>query len=144
MIIVTTIVVFFVSTGVPLYNNFFEKNQINEAAEQMASILKMAREMSIVRENNASYGIYFNKVSNPNKYVLFKGTSYMTRETSFDRNYLFNNNLVFDSVPLSAETIFSRGTGQPNATSTIIIKNNNGDRKIVVGDHGQIYVDYGN
>lgn len=141
VIVVTAIIIFFVSSGIPLYSRFFEKSQIDEAAEQISSLLKLSREMSIARNDNYSYGIFFNNSIKPHKYIYFKGNNYLSRDTNFDRLYLLGDDLFFEQIPSSGEIVFSKGLGEPSATTTIILQSDNDQKKVIISDFGQIYVE---
>ena len=55
----------------------------------------------------------------PDQYVLFQGTSYLSRITSEDETHVLPSGIVLSGLP--DEVLFAKQTGIPSATGTLTV-----------------------
>jgi len=142
MLIVVSVLLILVGASSPLYTNFQVSSQLNENVSQIIQTLRTAREKSAARTDNSSYGVKF-KISD-NQYVLYQGSAYDSRTSSYDRETALPNALSL-SLSLKASGVdttdvnFSKGLGVPNATGTITVTHNvRGSKTININDFGRV------
>jgi Tfp pilus assembly protein FimT len=113
---------------VPVYNNLQLFSQLNENRNLLVQELRFLREKSIARQDDSYYGI---KLTN-NSYVLYKGDSYNLRDQAYDRVIGLKPLILnWDLENNSDEIIFSKGSGKPNTTGFIFLKNVHGTEKMI-------------
>ncbi len=145
LLIVIAITLILAAVVVPIYGNLQVSGQLNENSSQAIQTLRMARGRSIARYNNAQHGVYFQvNASDKDKYVLYRGSSYATRESDYDREITLDSALSL-SLPGGVseyEINFSKGLGVPDATGTITLTHDvSGSRSIIVNSFGMIEKD---
>lgn len=138
ILVFITIVVILFSIAVFVLSSFREKMKLSKVVERVVIILETARTKTVGSQDDSQYGVYFDDQSDPDMVVLFMGSSYSSRDLSFDENYSFPSGLQLESVSLAGgdEVVFQKITGetsnqgsvtissleQPERTETIYIK----------------------
>lgn len=139
--------VMIILTGIalPLYTNLQLGAQLNESTAQLVQNIRLARELSVSRSHDGSYGIYID--SNPagsDRYILFQGTSYALRETAYDRVVSLTDTLSL-ATQLSnggQEIEFTKTFGIPSTTGTIqMIHATYGTRTISLNAGGRVQLE---
>lgn len=133
LLIVIGITIIVAAATIPIYGNLQISAQLNDNTAQIVQIIREAREMSMSRYNNSSHGVQFN----PSNYVLYQGNSYLTRDNSYDRQFVLDNPLTLTPDLGGSDVNFSKGLGVPNATGTITLSHDvEGVRQIIINDLG--------
>jgi prepilin-type N-terminal cleavage/methylation domain-containing protein len=134
VIAISTIVL---SASLPMYSQFYLATQKNDAANQIVSSLRLAREYSMARYQDSSYGIYLYDASGQWKYVFYKGGSYALRDIDFDISRFVGKAIGLSTDLSGNEVSFSKGLGQPSSNGTIIIADNAGNEiTIIISEDG--------
>lgn len=140
LLIVMALAVLLIGAAVPIYSNFQTSSQLNESAAQIASTLRLARTLSVARQNNSSYGVFIDAVpGSADRIILFSGTSYAGRNPAYDRITTFDSALsVAPTLSGGAtEVVFSRAQGMPSATGSITITHTTtGSRTVSINAFG--------
>ena len=102
-------------------------NELDAATQNLMTTLKEAQSQAVAGEGDVPYGIYFDTASSPQKYTIYKGTSYADRDTSFNGGGYGTTELpksataVFSwpaaNTTISSEILFARLTGKPLNTT---------------------------
>jgi len=134
-LIVIAIMLFMSAVGLAMFSNLHGSTQLNENVLQIIQTLKIARERSVASYNNSAHGVFLT-ITNPYKYVLYQGNSYVTRNASFDRGVIFDAALSLNTsdIVLTGGNIdinFSQSSGQPNNTGTIIVTHNSATSRLI-------------
>lgn len=110
--------------SVPIYQSFQVRNDLDVAAAAVAQDLRRAQMLSEAVDGDVGWGVHVQSGS----IRVFKGTVYATRDSAFDE--------VFD-IPTSItatgtqEFIFSRLTGEPQATGTLIFNSTTNETRMI-------------
>lgn len=118
LLIVALLLVLFLGMS-PVFVDLFGTAQLDDTTSQIAQTLRIARERSAARYNNAQHGVYFNV--NPigdDSVVLFQGSSYAARNSIYDRVIPFDAGVAITTDFTGDEVVFSRGAGRPNIAGT--------------------------
>ncbi len=121
------------------YVSLQKKPQLDNATQEVMNILRLAQNQTLASQGNSKYGVYFNTATTPNTYILFRGTSYATRDTSVDKTYLVAAITEFSAITITgggSEVVFDQLTGATQKSSSVTLW--------LKDDHSQvktIYVD---
>ena len=142
LIVITITLILFVAT-VPIYGNLQVSSQLNENSSQIVQTLRVARGRSVARVNNDQHGVYFaiDVLGSQDKYVLYQGSNYSSRDSSYDREIILDQvlNLSLPGGENEYEINFSKGLGVPNNTGTITLTHDiQGDRQIIINKFGMV------
>ncbi|HSX18140.1 MAG TPA: type II secretion system protein [Candidatus Saccharimonadales bacterium] len=100
--------------SLPVYASFNNRNDLDLATQNVASTLRRAETYSRGAKADNSWGVE----RQSGKVTLFKGTSFVGRDTTFDES-----TTIPPSVALSGlnEVLFSKLSGLPTTTGNIIL-----------------------
>lgn len=146
LLIVIGIMFVLLSASVPIYGSLQLKSQLNETSAQLVQNLRWARESSVSRYNNSTYGVFFDLIDNPNSYTIYQGGSYVSRDVSFDRLNILDGVIFIQNLSLVTTTEnnidinFSGGLGKPNnvGSFSLIHSVNNNSYTISINSLGKI------
>lgn len=114
MILVIAILLLLGAMSAFIYSRFYLVNAVSNSAEMVIFSVRKAQHYSMVGKRDGNWGVALTGGA----ILVFNGTSTATRNTAFDESWDVPNNVSFSGFN---ETIFSRITGVPNVTSTIVI-----------------------
>lgn len=121
-----------IGLGMPIFNNFKIKTDLDTARNTVVHNLRRAQGLSQAIQDDDTWGVYVE----PGNVVLFKGSSYATRDVDYD-----DETVILDSFEISgvSEVVFDKLTGLPQSTGDIIITSNtNENRTITVNSKGMV------
>lgn len=104
-----------------IYGNLAVSSQLDDAHSGILSALRIARVYSMSGLNNSSHGVYFEDNPVQDKYILYQGPSYLSRDTNYDNAVTLDSSLSIFTDFTSNDVNFSMGRGIPNATGTVTI-----------------------
>ena len=114
-----------VTATIPIYGSLQVQAQLNETSAQVVQTLRTARENSVAGYNSSAHGVYFDiNVGGNDNYILYQGSSYSARDTSYDRinqldGTLSFSNIDFNLISTKIDVNFSKGLGVPNNTGSL-------------------------
>lgn len=119
---VITILVILAGIAIPVFIFFQRGLEFNNSIEEIINILRIARNKTLASEGPSQYGVYFDNISSPHRYTLFKGGSFASRDGSFDEINDLPDNIEIYDIDLNGgnEIVFDRvagSTGQPGSIS---------------------------
>ena len=91
------------------------QSYFTNSVERVAHTLRTAQIYSVSGREDSSWGVHYE----PHKLVLFKGTSYVSRDPSFDVETPIPNSV---EVTGWSDVYFDRLRGLPSSTPTILIE----------------------
>ncbi|MBI5306376.1 prepilin-type N-terminal cleavage/methylation domain-containing protein [Candidatus Wolfebacteria bacterium] len=124
--ILGTIFIFGVWTGL----NFYEQYNINVEFNNLISVLRKARNLSIGNFNESPHGIYIEQ----NRYTVYQGNSYSSRNPSFDEVFA-PQTIKFSGL---GDIIFSQLSGDSSASGTISVNYLKKNKSISINYEGKI------
>ncbi|MDA2922332.1 DNRLRE domain-containing protein [Patescibacteria group bacterium AH-259-L07] len=140
LLIVIAIIVIVVAAAIPLYGNWQVTSQLNENAAQIIQTLRTARERSVSRVNNSSHGVYFDiNPSADDAYILYQGSSYAARNSSYDRIITLESTLSLSTTLSAMQVNFSQGLGNPNTIGALTLTHDGGGSRVIgINSIGQV------
>jgi prepilin-type N-terminal cleavage/methylation domain-containing protein len=140
ILIVIALVLILAALISPIYGNFQSSGQLNDNVTQIVQYTRTARERSVARLNDSSHGVFFDvDPTGDDKYVLYQGSSYATRFSSYDREVLLDSIFSLSTTLAGDEVNFSKGLGIPNTTGIITLTHEiSGAKMINVHSYGLV------
>jgi len=145
LLIVIALAFILVIASIPIYGNLQVRAQLHESGAQIVQALRSVRENSIARYGNSAHGIFFNiNSAGIDSYILYRGSSYATRDVDFDRaqsleSALILTNLSFTTTPEGIDVNFSQSLGRPNNIGNLLLTHiSQGEMVISVNNLGKI------
>lgn len=143
LLVVVAIVFILAISAVPGLRNFRLASDLENSAEEMINVLRLAQQKTVSSEGASSWGIYFSTSTSPHQYTLFKGESYSSREASADEVHKISSDVLISGVNLGGgfEVVFNRisGISQQQGTISLVLKSDASKTKIVyIDSSGQV------
>src|SRR3989344_3019949 len=101
VIVVIAILTVLITAPIIAFYSIQKKSDLDNGAQEFASILKLAQNKTLSSENNIQYGVYLDISVSPNKYILFQGSSYVLRNISYDQIYFLPQAIEFFGIDLN-------------------------------------------
>ena len=122
------------ATAIPFASRFFNKNNLENKTNEVASSLRTAEINSISGKEHSRWGVHIGST----KIILFKGSSYIPPGTGFDQTYDIPDTVTITPIDITFDAL----TGSPSAVQTITLQNTLGDSHTVrVNEAGSVDVD---
>jgi type II secretory pathway pseudopilin PulG len=114
LLVIIGILIVLTAIAVPFLRYFQKESDLNNSAEEIINILRVAQNKTLASETAATYGVYFDISSTPHQYILFKGTSFSLRDDSFDEIHKLPKSIEIYEINLNGgnEVVFERVTGE--------------------------------
>lgn len=109
------------SLSLPVYRTLIKKNDLDVTANTAISLFRRAQILSQSVDGDSPWGV---SVQN-NSFILFKGSSFSSRDTTFDETADIPTTITIGSTSV---TIFTKLTGF-TSTTTVIDLSTEGDTK---------------
>lgn len=144
LIVVIGVFVIILGSSAVVFGKVINRNSLKYYGYQLVQDLREARTNSIVQKQDSSWGMYFDDNSTPHGYTLFKGDSYVARDSAFDRHLDFPKVLYFSWVNFGGpkELIFDKSTGEPGNPGFLILTAENLDYSISINSFGIVEYEF--
>ncbi|MEW6617315.1 MAG: type II secretion system protein [Patescibacteria group bacterium] len=121
-----------VATGIPIFQSFQNRNELDIATVTLAQSLRRAQLLAQASDGDTSWGTHTQSGS----ITLFKGPNYVGRDSTFDEVFTIPTNIIASGTQ---EYVFSRFTGLPQSTGTLTFTSiNNETRTIITNAKGMV------
>lgn len=118
--------------SIPIYQSFQVRNDLDIATVEIAQSARRAQVLSQAVDGDTSWGIKIQSAS----LIVFKGTSYATRDITFDEVFEVPTSITPSGI---SEIVFTKFTGLPQTTGTITLTSNtNETRNITINAKGMV------
>jgi len=112
------------ATGIPIFQSFQNRNELDIATVTFAQSLRRAQILSRASDGDTSWGMYVQ----PGDITLFKGLSYVGRDNTFDEVFTIPISIVASGTQ---EYVFSRFTGLPQSVGSLTFTSVNNETRII-------------
>jgi len=128
-----TIAIFLIigSFSTPFLSRFLVSQNVSQTTNQIKSYLKKAQSYSLSGKSNSNWGV----VIISGELILFKGNSYVNRDSSFNEKTLISQNVLITGF---SEIVFNRVTGVPDKELMITVSNQGKTNQITVNNRGMV------
>lgn len=119
--------------SLPILTSFNDRNDLDLTTQSIVSQLRRAQTYSRGVNGDSQWGVY---AQNSNA-ILFKGSSYATRDTSYDEPTAISPAIT---VTGPSEFLFAKLDGAPNTTGSLTLTNTNTNetRTITINAKGMV------
>ncbi len=143
VIIVVSILSFLAAIVVGDFILFQKRSALDNDTQEVVAVLKLAQNKTLSSENDSQYGVYLDASVSPNKYTLFKGSVFASRDSSFDQPHFLSANVEFFgiSLPGGNEIAFNKLTGsalRPSNFSLRVKSDTSLNKTVYVSGNGTI------
>lgn len=130
LLIVLSILTIITSATIPIYGQLQVDSQFGEATSQIVQAVRQARERSLAGFHDSAHGVYFqNNPSARDKFILYQGNSYSTRDTNYDREVTLDPTIDLGTNLLNDEINFSKSLAEPSDDGVIFLQYNGENKK---------------
>lgn len=146
LLVVIGIIVILAVLAVPALHDFQLTSDLENSADQILNILRLARQKTIASELASSWGVYFSTSTSPHQYTLFKGQAYISRDAIFDEIHKLPKSVEIYRMDFSEgkqEAVFQRITGMAQPGTIYLRLKNDPPKNIIIniGNFGQIWAE---
>ncbi len=122
--VVIAIVSIVLSVVISNFSTVVNKSDLNSGFQEFANVVRLAQNKTLSSENISQFGVYLNTSVSPHKYILFKGATYASRDTSYDQAFSLPPSTEFYSINLSGgnEVVFSKLTGSALPSGNVSVR----------------------
>lgn len=118
--------------SLPLYESFNRRNDLDLTTHSVAAAIRRAEAYSRGARGDSAWGVEFLSTG----ITLFKGTTYSSRDTSFDETLSLPGSVTASGL---TELTFTKLSGQPNTTGSLTLQSTtNTSRTITVNVEGMV------
>lgn len=119
-----SIITVLVGLSLPVYASFHNRNDLDLTAQTIAEALRRGQTYSRGSSGDSQWGVHVSSASA----VLFKGTSYASRDVSYDETVIIPASMAPSGL---TDVLFSRLSGYPNTTGSITLTSNTTDTRTI-------------
>lgn len=125
----------------PAISRFPSGSQLDEVAGDLKQVIQLARARSVAGKAGVTHGIFLemNIGPIPDRYILFRGADYATRNQTYDEPTVIRNSIELTAALTggATEIVFTPSIGAPSATGAITFTHATGDKRVIqVNDLG--------
>lgn len=136
VLIVIGVGIVLVLMTLPVSVRFYQLSIADETANDIVSVFRRAESSAMLGKYDRAFGVKFL----PNQYVFFQGASYLSRIATEDQIFVLPSGSVLSGLP--DEIMFTKQTGVPSATGTLMVRVFDRIHHVGIKDGGVIeYVD---
>lgn len=136
LLIVIGVFVIIIATVLNIQGGILADTYLDTNTEQIAQTLRLGQMRSITRVNDSQWGVYFDEdIGGTNdQFVLFNGTTYATRDASYDIVTELPNIISFSAISLNGggdDVVFEKLSGDSFTYGSILISDNLGNSNTI-------------
>ena len=100
-----------------------KRSDLHGAFQGVVDIVRLAQNKTLASSSNSQYGVHFDASSSPNKYILFKGATYSSGDSS-NVSYPLPDTMEFYSISLGGgnDIIFDKLTGSSEQSGNLSLR----------------------
>lgn len=117
--------------SIPVVVHFLSYQTLQDTQATLVASLRQAHTNALYQKNDSAFGVRFLSGS----YVLFQGASYATRTASYDITTTIPASVTVSGI---TEVVFTKRTGIPSTTGTILLQSGNRNRSVTINQQGSI------
>lgn len=129
--IVVAITIALLVFTVPAVVRFLSYQALQDTQTTLVATLRQAHTNALYQKNDSAFGVRFLSGS----YVLFQGSSYAARSATYDITTTIPAGVTVSGI---TEVVFTKRTGVPNTTGTILLQSGNRSRSVTINQQGSI------
>lgn len=117
--------------SLPAYLSYVNRNELGLNTENLASMLRRAQTYSRGMNGDSAWGV----AVRPGSVTLFKGTAYVSRDTTYDESISLSSNTSISGL---SEIYFSKLSALPNTSGSFNLSSSNEIRTVSINAKGMV------
>jgi len=143
LLVIAGILIILVVLAIPNLRFFQKESELANSAEEIINALRLAQNKTLASEGASRYGVYFDNLTSPHQYTLFKGINYALRDISLDEIYKLPESVEIYEINFAGgkEVVFDRviGTTNQSGNASLRLKTDLTKTKIIyIENSGQV------
>lgn len=131
MLLSVAIIGILAGLSAPVYGNLQIKNDLDVASTTTVQTLRRAQILSCASDGDSTWGLHIES----GKIILFKGSTYSGRDTSYDEIFDMSNNITPSGI---SDVVYSKLLCEPQTTGTITLTTASDSENITINTKGMI------
>lgn len=130
IVLVVGIIILIVGSVGIVQGSILADSYLDSKSNEVIQGLRLHQVRSITNFKNSKWGVRIDTSTNPDQFVLFKGNSYASRDSSFDIEIDLPDLLSVSNINLnggSSEVVFDSFTGKTDDYGSFVIADNDGN-----------------
>lgn len=126
VVIVIAVLVILAAVSVGSLMSIQKQIDLNNTSQELVGVMQLAQNKTLASESDDRYGVYLDFSSQPNRYILFQGSTYASRTQSYDQKHLLPSSIKFSqstNLGGSREVDFDKLTGASDQSGQIVLQN---------------------
>ena len=135
VVIVMAILIIVILLSITTLRLLTKRTELEASVNNIISTLNVARNKTLASEKASQYGVYFDASTIPNKYILFQGSDYISRDIDFDEIYNLPSSIEITNIGFSGggnEIIFNRLEGDTENFGSLTIYSSSSNKSKVI------------
>lgn len=124
IVVVIFILIVLTAVSIPAFDLLVKSSDVDNSMQEFYTTLRLAQSKAISSEGDSQYGVYIDTSTLPNKYVIYKGASYATRDASKDQSFWLSKTTEFSAISLGGanEVVFDKLTGYAEQSGSVSVR----------------------
>jgi len=149
LLVVLGILTILIAIALPNLRTLQKNYDLENSSQGIINSLQVAQGQTIASKGESQYGVYFNALSSPQEYIIYRGESYALRNASFDVTHKLPESVAISAINLwgANEVVFERLMGNASSTSSygsvsiVLVSDASKIKDIYIGNSGVIKSD---
>lgn len=128
LLVVLGLTVTLAALAVPLFFNWQSQSGLDTAAQELIGAIREAQARAMAGDGASPWGVYFDDAAAGDRFVLFRGASFATRDAAFDQATGLPPSVTYDAVLVAGgeAVVFTRGRGTTGNTGSVTLRSSEG------------------
>lgn len=123
LIVVIAIAVLLGGLAIPALRIAQKNSALDSAVESLVAVLRLAQNRTLGSEEASQYGVFFDTSTSPDRYVLFRGATFATRNIALDELHVLPQSLEMSAITIpGSEVVFARVTGTVLGAGSVTLR----------------------
>jgi len=123
-LLVVGVLIILLSMSVVLLGPSQKQSDLQSSSQEIINALRRAQNRTLASENESTFGVFIDTISNPHQYILFQGVDYVNRVLALDEISSLPESIEFSVVNLGGgdEIVFDRVDGTTSQPGSITVR----------------------
>jgi prepilin-type N-terminal cleavage/methylation domain-containing protein len=119
ILVIAIFAIIFSSTAI-VFGNMLNTHRLASKGYEIVQSLREARTDAVSQKENSKWGMYLQTSADTNRYIVFKGDSYASRDSMFDQAVILPESVTFSNIDISGgnEIVFGKRSGETENTGS--------------------------
>lgn len=123
LVVVLGLVVLFTGLAIPALRIAQKDSELSNEALHMVAVLRLAQSRTVSSDQASQYGVFFDTSTSPDRYILFKGSSYAARDVAADEVNTLPASVEISGITLpGVETVFQKVSGTTLGIGSVTLR----------------------